>query len=70
VGLEEETAIHRLEGTMEGPRGSARVSPRGEGLPPFPLLVIAHNQFSGEEIDLLPILVNKRRCCENTRLET
>ena len=69
MDLVEETAVHRLEGTVEGSRRTAGIGGGTEGFTPIALIVVAYDQFSGEEIDFLPVLVNEGRRCVDTGKE-
>src|SRR5262245_52867644 len=69
MDLEEQAAGVRFERTMVHARRPARVRRAGELLAAAPLGVVAHDQVPGEEIHLLPVLVDERSGGERAWLD-
>src|SRR5580704_11404809 len=67
--LQQQTPGLRLERSVKGARRSASISIRMKLLPTISILIIPNDQIAGNQIDFLPVIVNKWRSGVDTRFE-
>jgi hypothetical protein len=70
VEFEHDAALFGLERTVVNAGRPTRIGAREKLLPALPLCVIAHDEITLEEKDLLPVIVNERRLGKRPRRQT